>query len=502
MVLAGNIVKGKNRGEKCINWTRLFFERLWKISEGVLAVEVSKPKGEATHLQSNAQSKIKPQDSLMFIIPSLLGALLFLVPVTFDGNWTIGVGIFASYFQGVFEGYLPTFMTMIFCASAIIAIYTKVFNPAWVTKNPFLQGLFDVSAFWIVIRVIGSIFAVMTLNSWGPEWITSDITGGTVLYSLVPVLTTWFLFAGLLMPLLLDFGLMDFFGTLLEKVMKPLFKLPGRSSIDALASWMGSGTVGVLITTKQFEEGYYTKREAAVIATNFSVASIAFSLVIVSFIGLESMFVPLYLTVVVAGIVAAVICPRIPPLSRKKDTYYEPVGMQISETVPEDQSRFQWGFEKAVEKAAEVKSVGEVTKKGFHNVFDIWFGLIPLVMALGTLALVVAEYTPIFNLLSYPFVPLLELLQIPQAGDAAPAMIVGFADMFLPAVVGSGIESELTRFVIAAMSLTQLIYMSEIGILLIKSKIPISFLDLFLIFLQRTIITLPIVALMAHLLFM
>ncbi len=451
-------------------------------------------------LQTRSGRTVK--EAMKFIIPSLLGVLLFLLPVTYEGNMTIGVGIFASYFQGVLEGVLPLFMTVVFGLSALMAIYTKLFKPQWIVKQSFLKGLFDVGYFWIAIRVIGSIFAVMTVNGVGPEWVTSDFTGGTVLYSLVPVLTTWFLFAGLLMPLLLDFGLMDFFGTLLQKIMKPLFQLPGRSSIDALASWMGSGTVGVLITTKQFEEGYYTKREAAVIATNFSVASIAFSLVIVSFIGLESMFVQLYGTVVIAGIAAAVICPRIPPLSRKKDTYYEPVGMQISETVPDNVSRLQWGFEKAVDKASEVKSIGEVTKKGMQNVLDIWFGLIPLVMALGTLALVVAEYTPVFDVLAYPIVPLLELLQIPQAADAAPAMIVGFADMFLPAVVGSGIESELTRFVIAAMSLTQLIYMSEIGILLIKSKIPISFLDLFIIFIQRTIITLPIVALLAHFFFM
>ena len=57
------------------------------------------------------------------------------------------------------------------------------------------------------------------------------------------------------------------------------------------------------------------------------------------------------------------------------------------------------------------------------------------------------------------------------------------------------------RFVIGVMSLSQLIYMSEIGILLLKSKIPISFLQLFIIFLQRTIITLPVAALMAHLFF-
>ncbi|WP_335872747.1 YjiH family protein [Bacillus sp. 2205SS5-2] len=464
-------------------------------------MEARKQSVDVTSLPGELQTKVEAWGVLKFAIPSLIGVLLFLMPVTYQGNVTIGVGIFASYFQDLFSDWIPGFMTTILSLSVILAVYTKLFKPAFVMKSSFLSGLFNIGAFWIVVRFIGAVFAIMTMSKIGPEWIISDFTGGTVLYALVPVLMMWFLFAGLLMPLLLDFGLMDFIGTMLQKIMKPLFKLPGRSSIDAMASWMGSGTVGVLITTKQFEEGYYTKREAAVIATNFSVASIAFSLVIVTFIGLESMFVPLYSTVVVAGLVAAVLCPRIPPLSRKEDTYDEQVGMQISESVPEDKSRLQWGLEKAVEKASDVKSAGEVVKKGVNNVLDIYFGLIPLVMALGTIALIVAEYTPIFTYLSYPMVPLLNVLQIPEATEAAPAMIVGFADMFLPAVVGSGIESELTRFVIAAMSLTQLIYMSEIGILLLKSKIPLSVLDLFLIFIQRTIITLPIVALMAHFLF-
>ena len=77
-------------------------------------------------------------------------------------------------------------------------------------------------------------------------------------------------------------------------------------------------------------------------------------------------------------------------------------------------------------------------------------------------------------------------------------MLVGFADMFLPAVLGKGIESELTRFVVACVSLTQLIYMSEVGVLIIKAKLPLNLLELFVIFIIRTLITLPIIALMAH----
>lgn len=64
--------------------------------------------------------------------------------------------------------------------------------------------------------------------------------------------------------------------------------------------------------------------------------------------------------------------------------------------------------------------------------------------------------------------------------------MVGFADMFIPAVLASTIESDITRFVIAAMSVTQLIYMSEVGALLLGSKIPVKLWELFVIFLLRT----------------
>ncbi|WP_058308993.1 YjiH family protein [Gracilibacillus massiliensis] len=436
-----------------------------------------------------------------FWLPSLIGVLLFLVPISVDGKVTIGLGVLADGLQALLEDYIPLIMTIILSVSAIGSLITKMIDIPFLKKSPFLDSLFNIPLLWVILRFFGALFAILTLTETGPEFIWSMATGGTVLHDLIPVLMVWFFFACLFMPLLLQFGLMDFIGTIVRKIMQPLFKLPGRSSIDALASWMGSGTVGVLLTTQQYESGYYTKREAAVVATNFSIASIAFSLVIARFLSIDHLFVQFYLTVIVAGVIAAIIVPRIPPLSRKADVYYEKAGKQINEDVPDGVSSFKWGVEKAVEKAGQVKSYRGVIKSGVLNVIDIWFALIPLVMALGTIALIIAEKTPIFNYLSYPFIPFLQLLQIPEAEAAAPAMIVGFADMFLPAVIGSGIESELTRFVIGVMSLAQLIYMSEIGILLLKSKIPISLFQLFIIFLQRTIITLPVVALMAHLLF-
>ena len=90
--------------------------------------------------------------------------------------------------------------------------------------------------------------------------------------------------------------------------MRPLFKIPGRSSIDALTSWIGDGTIGVLLTSKQYEEGFYTKKEAAIIGTTFSVVSITFSIVIIEEVGLGAYFLPFYGTVVLTGLSLHLLC--------------------------------------------------------------------------------------------------------------------------------------------------------------------------------------------------
>jgi nucleoside recognition membrane protein YjiH len=121
-------------------------------------------------------------------------------------------------------------------------------------------------------------------------------------------------------------------------------------------------------------------------------------------------------------------------------------------------------------------------------------------MGVGTLALILAEYTPLFTYLGYPIAPLLALMQLEEAAQAAPLMLIGFTDMFLPALVGSTIESELTRFVVATVSVCQLIYMSEVGAIIVKSKIPLGFFDVAAVFLLRTLIALPLAVLIGNIL--
>lgn len=435
-------------------------------------------------------------DFLKFILPSLIGIFLFMIPIPVEDGFTIPIALMAEWLQVQLGASLQYLVLLIIAVSVVGTAIAKLVKPT----HPFLKTLFDVSPFWFVVRILALILVTLIVFQLGPEAVWSEDTGGLLLHDLLAVLFSVFLFAGFFLPLLMNFGLLEFFGALLTPLMRPVFKLPGRSSIDCLASWVGDGTIGVLLTNKQYEDGFYTQREAAVIGTTFSVVSITFSIVILFEMGLQKLILPYYLTIVLAGLVAAIIMPRIPPLSRKTDVYYDGSTDIVDESIPEQFSALAWGNRLAIFQAKQQR-LGKIVRGGVQNVLDMWLGVVPVVMAFGTIALIIAEYTPVFKWLGTPFVPLLTLLQVPEAAEAAQTMVIGFADMFLPAVIGSGIESEMTRFIIACVSVTQLIYMSEVGGLLLGSKLPVGFKDLVIIFLLRTLITLPVIVLMAHLIF-
>jgi len=119
-------------------------------------------------------------------------------------------------------------------------------------------------------------------------------------------------------------------------------------------------------------------------------------------------------------------------------------------------------------------------------------------MSFGTIACILATYTPIFDWLSVPFGYYLQLLGVEEAFAAAPATIVGFVDMFLPAVLAANIVSLKTRFIIGILSLVQIIYMTEVGTLIITSKMPVDFKGVLVLFLEKTIIALPIIVLLTN----
>ena len=434
-----------------------------------------------------------------FLLFSALGIALFIIPFQWDGKVTILLGVLTDTLQALIGGYVVYAALAIVTVSFVGALAVKVLKPNLPTDS-MRAKLFDVDWFWLSARFLGALFVWMIYLQIGPEFIINRNTGGVIFEDLIPILIPLFFFAILSLPFLTDFGLMEFLGTLSSKVFVKLFRLPGRSAVDAMSSWFGAASIGLLVTMQEYDKSYYSQREAAIIATTFSVTSIAFTYVVAKTIGVDNNFVYFYLTIALTGFIAAIIMPRLPPLSLKPDTYHLGKSM-LDEEIPAQYTTYQWALNRAITRAHSMPSLGNVFKHSLKNLFDIYFGLIPVVFAIGTIGLGLAEYTPVFNWLSAPLVPVLELLQIPEAAEAAPAMIMGFADMYLPALVGKSIESEMTRFIVGAASITQIIYMSEVGALILKSNIKLNVLELFMIFILRTLISLVVITTVAHLLY-
>ena len=445
---------------------------------------------------------------LGFIVPSIIGIMLFMIPIQVDGSWTITVKVVADIIGNAIGEFLPLLCVIIVTISAVLGL-ASLGKPSFITSYPIMDETFSATPVWAIIRVIGAVFIWLTFLGIGAEdeesflyMITSADAGGFVLGDLLTVLVVIFLLAGLLLPLLLDFGLLEFIGALLTKVMRPLFKIPGRAAVDCITSWIGDGTLGVMLTANQYEGGYYSAREASIVSTTFSAVSITFSIVVLAQVGLMDYFGMYYLLICLIGIVCAIILPRIPPLSLKKDTYLVE-GHAMSENLPDGYtSSVQYGLALAVKRVDEHRGIAQFLENGVKNAAGMWFGVLPVVMCIGTLALVLANNTPIFDVLGMPFMPLLELLQVPEATAVSKTMIVGFTDMFTPSVIAAEtVVDPMARFIVAIISVTQLIYLSEVGGLILGSKIPVNLVELFILFLERTIISLLIVAPLAHLIF-
>ena len=439
---------------------------------------------------------------IRFVLPSSLGVFCFLTPVTYGGEVTILIGVLTSLANELLaESRIPLLLFIVsFSAFLTTLVSLQIFSV--LSVKPVWRDLIDVSWPWVTLRVLGATCAWMIYLKEGPEWIWHDSTGQIALNDLAGGIMTLFIFAAFLLPLLTDFGFMEFVGASVQGVFRRVFNLPGRSAVDAMASWLTAAAVGITITSQQYQRGFYTARESAVIATNFSITSLPFCLFITEFIGLGHAFFQVYATVLVLGLIAAIITPRLPPLSRIPDEFFPGTVLR-----PEDKTKNSRGetasgaLQSALERTAQAPGLMSVMREATKNVLDIWFGLLPAVVLLGTLGMAIVEYTPIMQWFSWPFFWLLELLRVPEAHLAAPTMVVGFFEMFLPAAVGASIESELTRFVVCCVGLTQLIYMSEVGVLILKTPLALNFLNLGQIFLLRTLIVLPLSAAIAHLLY-
>jgi nucleoside recognition membrane protein YjiH len=414
---------------------------------------------------------------------------MFIVPIKHEGNFTILFNVLLKYVNSLIAHILPLTGLILTITSVFGTIIVKTFQPKFIIDISLFKDVFDISLVWLSARIAGMAIAIMVYWKKGPDMVISESTGGLLLNNLIPSCILVLFLSGFLLPLLLDYGLMDFFGVLTTKQSRKLFCLSGYSAATCFASWFCSATTTVLIADRQYSSGIYTARESCIVMTCFAMPSIAFTLIITEQLEMESLFFPFYLSICLMGIISAFIVVRIPPLSMEKDDYYKGIDKKPPEEIGKNFTKLQWAYKMALQKASDGFDIKILLYKGIENAVKSLLGVIPAMIGIGSIAVIISEYTPLFRWVGIPFIPLLRLMKIPEASEVAGILMSGFADNYIPIILGKKIAvGPLVRLVIGITSLNGIIFMSGTGSVMMQSKTTINLWKLFVIFIERTLI--------------
>ncbi|MBN6886876.1 nucleoside recognition membrane protein YjiH [Cytobacillus horneckiae] len=430
---------------------------------------------------------IKPNVSrnhvLKFFLYSALGIFMFFIPVTINGQSSIMLDHIVTGIQIYISGIVPYYALLVIFLGSVYPFFTKTWK-----RN-------KVTIVFSFLKVLGLITAVMIVFKIGPSWLFNPNMGPFLFDKLVTPVGLLVPIGSVFLALLVGYGLLEFAGVLMKPIMRPVFKTPGRSAIDAVASFVGSYSVGLLITNRLFKEGKYSIKEAAIIATGFSTVSVTFMVVVAKTLGLMDLWNTYFWITLIVTFTVTAITVRIWPLRTMSDDYY--MG-QPGEREEVSGNLLKAAWKEGKKAAGEAPSLLENIRMNFKDGFIMTMSILPSIMSVGLLGLVLVEFTPIFDWLGYLFYPVTALIQLPDPMLAAKASAVGIAEMFLPSLIVA--EAALvTRFVIGVVSIAAIIFFSALVPCILSTDIPLTVPQIIFIWIERTVLALLIVTPIAFL---
>lgn len=434
--------------------------------------------------QLHTKSSINGINILKFVIFSAIGIFMFFIPISINGTSSIMLDHIVTYIQKSVPSVIPYYALLVILLGAIYPFYTKTWN-----KD-------GISIFFSIFKIIGFIVACLLVFKLEPKWLADPDMGPFLFNKLVISVGLLVPIGSVFLALLVGYGLLEFIGVLMQPVMRPVWKTPGRSAVDAVASFVGSYSIGLLITNRVFKEGKYTVKEAAIIATGFSTVSATFMIVVAKTLGLMDIWNLYFWATLVITFLVTALTVRIWPLRSMSDEYYDGEG-KPEELVKGD--RFKHAWKEAMDAAQNSPSLGRNIWINLKDGFIMTMSILPSILSVGLLGLVLAEFTPVFDIIGYIFYPITALFHLPDSLLAAKASAVSIAEMFLPALLVTG-SAVVTKFVIAVVSVSAIIFFSALIPCIVSTDIPISLPKLLIIWLERVILTLIITIPIAFLL--
>ncbi len=122
--------------------------------------------------EHDATQAAAPAPLLRFLLPSLIGAVIFLLPVQIDGVWTILLGVISDGVKAWIGDAMGGLLLAVLTVSSLVSVSAQLYPPLAlaIDRRPLLK-VFEVPPLWIALRVAGTILAWMIVFTLGPEFI-------------------------------------------------------------------------------------------------------------------------------------------------------------------------------------------------------------------------------------------------------------------------------------------------------------------------------------------
>lgn len=435
------------------------------------------------------QSKSSSSLSLFrFFLYSLLGIFIFFIPIKVEESSSIPLDHMANWLSSN----LPTATTIFILLLIVCGSIYPFINKSW-NKSTF-------NIVFTMLKVLGAIFAFLVYFNQGPEWFLNPHIAPYVFNYLVIPVGIMVPLGGAFLGLLTGYGLLEFMGVIAKPIMQPIWNTPGRSAVNALASFVASFAVGLLITNREYREKKFTKRQAAIIATGFSTVTVAFMVVVAKTLGLMEIWNIYFWTTLFVTFLVTAITVHIYPLRNMPEEYIDGTPKEVESNFTDGESRVRYAFNEGLKAAGSANNIFENILINLKDSLLMTMSILPTILSIGIIALVLAEYTSLFDLLAYIFYPFTYLLQLPDPMLAAKASALGITEMFLPPLLVAEADI-ITKFVIAVVCISSIIFFSASAPSILSTDIPIKVRDLVIIWFERTLLSLIIVTPIAFLIF-
>lgn len=125
-----------------------------------------------------------------------------------------------------------------------------------------------------------------------------------------------------------------------------------------------------------------------------------------------------------------------------------------------------------------------------------------MMAVIGGISLAVYHYTPIIKILSMPLAPYISLFGIQEASLAAESIFLGGIELAMPAfTIAESTNIQAVQFFVVMVSLVQVLYITETMLPIISFGLPVKLWELIVIWVERTLIAIPLMAIVTHILF-